>query len=244
MGKILRLNPLLIAAFFIFPIICCNKASDGEPPPPAELLTIIADAEGDGVIISWNDVSDVDGYLIITPDGDTIALDYDETSNNDNTPLSTGEYIIYAVQGFAKGDTSIISSAPFSYPANVTLYVWPHERCVFRFDTTGGVGINPPPDPSEADFYLNDITMPFEFTSADEPPYSGDRTTHIRNMGVVNFFEAPTSGYYSSEEVLTGDYYTFRVIGDYYAKVYVISTTDSTATFRYWFQTIQSLRLF
>jgi hypothetical protein len=204
-------------------------------------LIIIADAEGDGVIVTWHQVSDVDGYHVVTPDGDTVSLDYDETSYNDDFPSSTGTYIVFAVRGSINGETSQISTAPYASPAPETLYVFSHptKPCSFGWDAVTGIGST-----SIADFYLNDIAIPFQFTSADESPFNGERTAHIFNTGDTDFFEAPESGYYNSEVVTVGDHYAFNLMGDYYAKVYVTSTTDSTATFRYWFQTIQSLRLF
>ena len=64
-------------------------------------------------------------------------------------------------------------------------------------------------------------------------------------MGASDFSEAPTTGYYNTEGVVAANYYAFAVQGDYYAKVYVVSATGGAdATFSYWFQTIQSLRIF
>lgn len=237
-------NWFFLAALFIFAIMGCNKSSEGELPGITH-LEIVADAEGDGVILSWDVVHDVDGYDVVTPDGDTIELDWNENSYNDDSPSSTGEYAVNCFTGSAEGDTSQISSAPFAYPAEATLKAWPDDWCAFKFDTIPDIGINPPPNPSEADFFLNTNSMPFDFTSADELPYNGNRVCHILDVGDTDFYLAPSTGYYNTEGVNAGDYYAFNTQGDFYAKVYVTSAiVGQEATIIYWLQTIQSLRIF
>jgi hypothetical protein len=219
--------------------IGCSKSSEGQIPKTTN-LTIIADAEGDGVILSWDAIQDIDGYNITTPDGDTMELNWNENSYNDDTPSTTGEYVVNCFMGSLEGDTSQISSIPYASSTPVTLYVYSsNKEFTFGWDPTTGIGSH-----SFDDFYLNDITLPFDFTSGDEAPYNGDRTSHILNQGDTDFFIAPSTGYYNSESVYAGDYYAFNTQGDWHAKVYVTATTDSTAVFHYWFQTIQSLRIF
>jgi hypothetical protein len=244
MGKYLRLFAFMIMIYLIAIAIGCSKGSEAEPPPSPGPLEIMADSEGDGVLIAWNPVSNIDAFHIVTPDGDTATLDNEEIFYNDNTPASTGIYTVFAVRGSVNGDTSQISSAPYACPSENTLTAWPSEYSGFMFDTTDGVGINPPPDPSNADFFLYKMQTQLYFISADEDPFQGSKTTHIVRTGDQDFFEAPASEYFNSEVVTACNYYAFSLMSDYYAKVHVVSATDSTATFYYWFQTIQSLRIF
>jgi hypothetical protein len=216
---------------------------------PITGLQIMSDTEGDGVVITWDQISNIDGYDVITPNGDTILLDWDENSYNDDAPTSTGTYSVCSVLGALQSPYSSISDAPYASSSNQTIYVWSSvDPSGFGWNTLTGIGtvyncnsINS----AVIDFYLNDSTAAFDFTSADEPPYSGDKTTHILNMGNSNFYVAPSVGYYNTEAVVAGNYYAFEVQGNYFAKVYVVSATGgAAATFSYWFQTIQSLRIF
>lgn len=229
----------LFISILIF-LIGCNKSAEEGEALPITNLTIVADTEGDGVIVSWDEIQDIIGYIVITPDGDSISLEWSQNSYHDDNPLSTGVYIVYSYNSSDTGDTSLISNSPFAGPTEVTLYVWSHSTLPFGFlfDTLNWV------NQYVFDFYLNDNTAVFDFTSCDEPPYNGDRTCHILNMGNQDFLIAPTAGYYNTEPALEDTYYAFSLQGDYYGKVYVVSTTDSTATFIFWYQTIQSLRLF
>ena len=213
-------------------------------------LTIIADSEGDGVILSWSQVSWVDGYDLYTPDGDTIFLGFDISSYNDDTPFMTGTYFLHSVFGQYKSDPVTISSAPYMSTYFSTIYVWsnPTEPSGFGWDVLTGIGTVYECNSSNqgvVDFYLNDTLTPFDFTSADEVPYQGNKTTHIRNMGSANFYIAPSVGYHNTETATDGNYYAFSVEGYYFAKVYVVSISpNASATICYWFQTIQGLRIF
>lgn len=228
-----------LAASLIFFIIGCTKSSEGELPGITN-LAIVADSEGDGIILSWDLVHEIDGYNVITPDGDTMVLNWSENTYNDDSPSSTGKYVINCFMGSIEGDTSQVTSAPYASSSPETLYVFSsNKEFTFGWDATTGIGSH-----SFDDFYLNDIAFAFDFTSGDEPPYQGDRTCHILNQGNTDFYTAPSAGYYNSESVYAGDYYAFNTQGDWYAKVHVTATTDSTAVFYYWFQTIQSLRIF
>jgi hypothetical protein len=248
--KTLKWIPLVLLLPALFLLTGCPNPEEEGTVPNVTGLTIIVDSEGDGIIISWNEVTDVDGYDLYTPDGDTILLDYDETSYNDDAPSMTGDYEVVTVSGddYSSGVTA--STAPYVSSSNATIYVWsnPTDPSGFGWSTTTGIGtVYNCVDANKGvvDFYLNNSSMPFDFTSADEVPYEGDKVSHILNMGNSDFSLAPASGYYNTESVVSGNYYAINVQGDYYAKVYVVSATaDVEATFSYEFQTIQSFRLF
>ena len=237
---------LLIPALFL--IVGCPNPEEGEVPNITG-LTITADTEGDGIILTWNEISDIEGYDVITPDGDTILLEYDVNSYTDDAPASTGTYTVYAVDGGERGNASTISSSPTVSTSNVTLDGWGQtDPSGFGWTTSTGIGqeYSVVGDTYKAvmDFYFYDETTFFDFVSADEPPYEGDKNTGIVNVGQSDFTEAPATGYSTLEHVTSGDYYAFYVQGDYYAKVHVVSTTATSVTFSYEFQKIHSLRIF
>jgi hypothetical protein len=222
-----------------------------QKPPTPKNVTITSTASGLGVIISWDPVADVDGYDVITPDGDTIDwLDYTQTTYTDASPAYTGTYEIYSVRYNIRSDPATISSSPHVSTSNATIHVLsnPTEPSGFGWDTTTGIGTVydcTTANKNVVDFFLNDITAYFDFTSADEVPYNGDKTTHILYMGGSDFSVAPPTGYYNTENVVLGHYYAMRVQGDYYIKVHVVSaTTGVNATLYYEFQIIQGFRLF
>ena len=247
--KNLKWIPLVLLLPALFLLTGCPNPEEEGTVPNVTGLTIIVDSEGDGIIISWNEVSDVDGYDLYTPDGDTILLDYDEISYNDNTPSQTGTYEVVTVKDSDYSSGVTASTAPYVSTSNATVYVWTSaDPSGFGWSTTTGIGtVYNCIDANKGvvDFYLNNSTMTFDFTSADELPYQGDKVSHLLNMGTSDFSLAPLSGYYNTESVVSGNYYAIVVQGDYYAKVYVVSaTTGDQATFSYEFQTIQSFRLF
>jgi len=164
----------------------------GVPSPDNLLLT--ADAEGDGVIFSWNSVYGVDGYDIVTPDGDSIFLDYTVTSYHDDFPSTTGTYKVYSVFSGARSDPATISSSPYVSTSNITVYGWMETGpSGFGWNTTtgicqayscaGGAG-----NEGVIDFYFYDQSGYYHFISGDEPPYNGNKTSHILRTGTSNFF--------------------------------------------------------
>jgi hypothetical protein len=247
--KALKWIPLILVLPALFLLTGCPNPDEEGTVPNVTNLSITADSEGDGLLITWSEVSDVDGYDLYTPDGDTILLDYDETSYNDDTPSQTGTYRVLTVSGSDYSSGVTISSAPYVSTSNATVYVWTSvDPSGFGWNTTTGIGTVYNCNSSNTgviDFFLNNSSMPFDFTSCDEQPYGGDKITHILNMGSSDFSLAPLTGYYNTESVIAGNYYAMNVEGDYYAKVHVVSaTTDDEATFGYEFQRIQSFRLF
>ena len=244
-----KLLPLLLLLPVLFLITGCPNPEEEGTVPNVTGLTIIVDSEGDGIIISWNEVSDVDGYDLYTPDGDTILLDYDEISYNDNTPAQTGTYEVVTVSGSDYSSGVTASSAPYVSTSNATIYVWNStDPSGFGWNITTGIGevyncVSA--NSSVIDFFLNDETRPFDFTTASDLPYSGSKTTHIADRGTSDFDLALETGYSNTQLADVGHYYAMNVAGDYYAKVYVVSVSAGvSATFSYEFQTIQSFRLF
>ena len=220
----------------------------GQTPPKPPNLSIVADVEGDGVTISWDQIDIVDGYEVIIPDGDTISLNYDEPSYTDDFPLSTGTYAVYCVYETQLSDPATISSEPYASDSDIIISTSTSgEGSGFGWDPQTGIGTTYFLEDiykSVIDFYLYSDSLTFDFYSADEPPYNGDKTTDMLNMGTFNFFTAPPAGYNRREPVFSENYYAMRVQGDYYAKVYIVGIDSVSATFNYEFQTIMSLRIF
>lgn len=212
-------------------------------------LTINSIADGRGVIIRWNQIEDIEGYDVISPDGDTALLDWDQNSYSDDSPSSTGIYTVYAVDSGERGIPSTISSAPSVSTSNSTIYSWNSTTpSGYGWNYITGLGtfylcVNENRD--AIDFYLNDEMAPLDLSGCDEPPYSGDKTTYINDMGTDDFFLAPDSGLLKSVPVSLGTYYAMKVQSNHYAKVHLISVGDSTnVTFSFQFQTINGLRIF
>jgi hypothetical protein len=247
--KTLKWIPLVLLLPALFLLTGCPNPEEEGTVPNVTNLTITADSEGDGLIITWDQVSDVDGYDLYTPDGDTILLDYDETSYNDNTPSQTGTYEVVTVSGSDYSSGVTVSSAPYVGSSNLTVYGWNETGdSGFGFTVSTGscqtyscVGTT---YADVIDFFFYDQGGYYDFISGDEDPYQGNKTSHIVNMQTSDFVEAPASGYFNMEGVVAGNYYAVSVQGDYYGKLYVVSAGATDVTFSYEFQTIQHLRLF
>ncbi len=220
----------------------------GNTPPMPLNLSIRADAEGNGVILSWDQASNIDGYTLITPDSNVIVLFANDTSYTDDTPLTTGTYSLYSVYDSTLSDPATINDVPHISTSDAVVYVMGSGHpSGYGWDILTGIGsvyFCDGGNASVVDFYLYSDSLTFDFYSGDQVPYSGDKTTDILDMGTTNFFIAPETGYSSSATVVSGDYYAMKVEGNYYAKVYILSTNAISATFNYEFQLIQSLRLF
>jgi hypothetical protein len=217
----------------------------GETPPTPTSVSIRADGEGDGVVIRWDAMSNIDGFSLETPDS-TVTLNGDDTTYTDDAPSQTGTYTLYSMHGTTMSSPATVTSTPISSPSDVTVYT---------MDGPGGYGWDINTGEGEAyfldgghtsvvDFYLAEDTVTIYLRSCDQPPYNGDKTTDILDTGTTSFFIAPSAGYGTDAPVVTGDYYAMRVQGGYYAKVFMTSSDSTSATFNCWFQVVQSLRIF
>lgn len=251
MIKKMKWLPLVLLLPALFLMYGCPNG-DGGVPPKVTGLTIMADTEGDGVIISWNavDYEDLVGYDVVTPDGVTHELDYDVTTYTDDTPGLTGDYEVYTVGEDESSGAVIVSSAPYVSTSNINVVGWAVTGpSGFGWNTTTGIctpyscatGAG---NEGVVDFYFYDEGTFYHFVSGDEPPYNGNKTSHILNMGQSDFVTAPTTDYYNMEDVIGANYYAINVQGDYYGKIYVVTAGTDEVTFSYEFQTIQKLRIF
>jgi hypothetical protein len=237
-----------LAMLLIF-IWGCPNPEEEETVPKVTNVTITADSEGDGVIISWDEVSDVDGYDLYTPDGDTILLDYDETAYNDNAPSQTGTYTIYTVSGSNYSDPVTIDDEPTA-GTSVLLYMYnpsTSDPSGFGWNPVTGNGSTYQATAGNAaviDFYV-DTDFSFTAPANGGGSYTGDKTTYIIWIGTSNFVTAPLgpSGYSNYEAIQVG-YFAFLTEENHYAKVHVTNENGSTVTFDYEFQPIDYLRLF
>jgi hypothetical protein len=213
-------------------------------------IQISADTEGDGIVLSWDQMSNIDGYEIIVPDGDTFLLNDDEIVYHDDIPGLTGTYFVSTYRGEERSKPAQISTRPCMATFGIHLYVWSHATEPAGFGLKTATGAGSVYDCNEmnkdsVDFYLNDSTAVFDFTSGDQSPYEGNKSTGIFIMGPNNFFEAPAIGYINSSLVVEANYYAIKVQGDYYAKLFVVNVVSGTrATFHYDFQKIAGLRIF
>jgi hypothetical protein len=221
----------------------------GNTPLPPVNISIQSDSEGDGVIIGWDKTANIDSLLLVLPDSTVVALNADDTTYADDAPAQTGMYTLYAVHGGNLSSPATATSAPFASTSDVLLYRTQDGPGGYGWYVESGEGeayYLDGANTSMVDFYFAEdtLTLMWYLRSGDQPPYNGDKSTDILDMGTTSFFTAPLGGYGSEELVVVGDYYAMHVEGDYYAKVYVVSTDSLTMTFRYWFQILQSLRIF
>lgn len=242
----------IICAFtisLVFILGCPNPDDDDEKPPAVSGLTISADTDGDGVILSWNEVSDVDGYDVITPDGDTILLDYDQLNYTDDAPATTGTYTVYSVDGDTRSDAKTISDAPTT-DQSIILYMYDVQsttHSAFGWNPTTGNGQTYAATSANSaviDFYV-DTDFTFTAPANGSGSYTGDKTTYILWVGSSDFNLAQLgpSGYANFEDIQVG-YYAFMTEESHYAKVHVTAEDGQTVTFDYEFQTVTNLRLF
>jgi hypothetical protein len=218
----------------------------GNTPVTPSNLALRSDAEGDGVVITWDMMSNIDSLILVPPDSAVVTLNADDTIYTDDTPLQTGSYALYAIHAGNLSAPATVSSSAFASISDVTLDALQGPGG-YGWDITSGEGEALPlnsGNTSIIDFYLPEDTLTLYLRSCDQPPFNGNKRTDIQNMGTSSFFTAPLAGYTSEELAVVGDYYAMRVEGDYYAKVYVVDSDSTTITFRYWFQTLQSLRIF
>ena len=249
MIKKMKWLPLVFIIPALFLIVGCPNPEDpGDIPTPSS-VTIIATPDGLGVLITWNQETDVDGYDVVTPDGTTHELDYDENSYTDANPGQTGTYSIYCVIGSDRGNVAEVSSAPYVSTSNISVYGW-LETGDSGFGWTVATGLCQSyscagtANEGVVDFFFYDQGTYYHFISGDETPYNGTKVSHILRMGQSDFDTAPLTGYFNMEDVIAGHYYAINVVGDYYGQLYVTSATASSATFSYKFQKISKLRIF
>jgi hypothetical protein len=209
-------------------------------------LSLQADGEGDGVVLTWNTIGNIDSLLLVLTDSSVITLNADDSTYTDDTPVQTGNYSLYSVYASNVSSAAAASSDPVASTSDVILYL---------FDGPGGYGWDPASGEGEAyfldgghmsvvDFYVAEDTLMQYLRSGDQPPYNGNKTTEILDMGATSFFTAPSGGYGYEATVTDGNYLAMHVQDDYYAKVFLVSSDSASVTIRGWFQTIQSLRIF
>lgn len=218
----------------------------GNTPATPSNVSIRSDTEGDGIVISWDAMTNIDSFTLVMPDSSVLALNANDTTYADDTPLQTGDYSLYAVHGTEPSFPATVSSSPVSSASDVTVYTQDGPGG-FGWDTDSGEGeayFLDGGNTSVVDFYLAEDTLMMYLRSGDLPPYNGNKSTDILNMGGASFFLAPSAGYFNEEAVVASDYYAMRVEGDYYAKVCVVSSDSLSVTFGWWFQIIPSLRIF
>jgi hypothetical protein len=248
MIKNLRWLPLVLLIPALFFLIGCPNPEEGDVPNITN-LTIMADTEGDGIILTWTQISDIEGYDVITPDGDTILLEWDENSYTDDAPASTGTYTVYAVDGGERGNGSTISDAPTTGASNILHTYDPvgTTHSAFGWNATSGIGQTYSATAANADvidFYV-DTDFTFTAPANGNGTYTGNKTSYIYLSGTSNFVTAPAgpTGYANYETIQVG-YYAFLTQENHYVKIHVTSEDGSTVTFDYEFQTITDLRIF
>lgn len=223
-----------------------NFTTGNTPPAPVN-LTMQADGEGDGVVLAWEVVGTIDSLRLVLPDSvAVVTLNVSDTLYLDDTPSQTGDYNLYAVYSDNLSAPATVRSAAVGSASDVMLYLRDGPGG-YGWDTASGEGevyFLDGGHTSVTDFYFTEDTLMRYLRSCDQPPYNGNKRTDILDMGTTSFFTAPLAGYGTEAMVVDGNYFAMHVQDDYYAKVFVVSSDSTTMTFRCWFQTVQSLRIF
>jgi hypothetical protein len=217
----------------------------GQTPPTPLQFSLQVDQEGDGVLLTWESMENIDLILLDTPDTSSIQLDSTATSYADDTPAMTGTYSIYTVHGSDTSAPATASDTPIVSSTDVTI----DTTQGFSWNTSTGEGavyLRDSTNVSLIDIYLyaDTVLVQLYLFSGDHAPYNGAKSTGILNMGAFDFFTAPSTGYDSSAAVVAGDYYAIRVTDDYYAKINIVNADSTSITFGYQFQPKRFLRIF
>jgi hypothetical protein len=238
---------LLLIGALLF-LYGCRRGS-GVVEPPQEGRGIYATEDGAGIIISWNAVSDCDGYEVITPCGDTVCHLY-TTTYRDSYPAATGTYTIFSILGFARIPVDSFSSAPYESEPWIDLFCWGSDDgpSGYGWDTETGIGSTYEciaANKSFIDLFLYKYEYMLHLVAADEPPLNGNRATRIQRMDTTDFFIAPEASYKTGEFAAIGSYFALQFEDGHYAKLHISNGACNTViVFNYEFQTIRGLRIF
>ena len=226
---------------------------DTEPPAiPRGVLTTTGDER---VTIEWfpNGERDLTGYRIWRSE-DNVDFDLLEEVSSDtaryvDTDVINGSTYYYAVSAFDFDDNESdlspeeIADTPRPAGANVTLDDFNRlpERSGFDFSRPDKGAI--PWDAATTDVYFGvDTAVSDNFIYENVRYLYSDNTTIIQDMGYRDVFDAvdvsPLEGFVSEfVEIIEGHVYVLNTPDGNFAKIHMISVSDSAVTFDWAYQT-------
>ena len=250
-----------ILLLLIIPAIIIGLASCTNPAPvvgtPTNLEWTVG-TNGIDLTLSWTAVDDVDGYIVITPAGDTVEPD----TNVEYVFLDAivGTYSVLAFASAEYGTAATLSNAPYEQTTAMTIYP--------LSSTSGGSGFDLDPANGTAvivsladdtyketfDFYLNDDSS---FVSADDYTFTSGNGANITGF-INNGTTEPTactqyvsgSTYNNLESCVQDNYLMVYFLGstvtplDNYGIINLTAVTADNVVFTYKFQTLEGFRKF
>ncbi len=248
-----------ILIFLIIPAILIGLASCTNPVSTIGTPTNLAwtvGTNGIDLTLSWTAVDDADGYIVITPAGDTVEP-------NTNTEYIFADAIIgtYSVLAFASaeyGTAATLSNAPYEQTSAMTIYPLSSASGCSGFDITTSngtadtVSMADSTNAATVDFYLDNSLY---FSSADLfLTFTCDNKTRFLDSGTNEIVKCdeyiPGTNYFNKELAVSEHYYMVSfcetdATGPFYYGIIkdVISTADNVS-FKYEFQTLKGFRKF
>ncbi len=248
-----KLLLLIITAIIIGLASCTNPAPVVGTPTNLEWTV---GTNGIDLTLSWTAVDAVDGYIVITPGGDTV-----EPNTNTEYIFTDAEIGTYNVLAFASaeyGTSAPKSNAPYEQTTAMTIYPLSSTSGYSGFDITTSngtadtVSMADSTNAANVDFYLDDSMY---FVSADNfLTFTCDNKTRFLDSGTNAIVKCdeyiPGTNYYNKELAVSDHYYMVSfcetdVTGPFYYGIIkdVIVTADNVS-FKYKFQTLKGFRKF
>jgi len=257
-----KLGLMILVAGIVLMAGCAgdDPASPGGTLEDVTGLAIGSTSEGRDVVLSWDAVSDIDGYYVYfrettsgtwTEVGDVTETTFTDTAN------SSGYYAVMAYEGTntSANNSNIVDTMPNQIQADYT--IWDNhapdtEPSGFAFGETSGqtalvLSSN------DYDIYCFDGSWPQSpcgFYSGDKSPFGNGRETSMK-LAESTFAYPPTSGWWDSNYILQGDVIFCELLNGHYVKVYVSSVPQHSTqpasygiVFYYDYQPIEGLYLF
>ena len=234
--------------------------STGGTLPNVAGLQIDQASIGRDVVLTWDAVSDVDGYYVYfreTPDDDwTQVGDVMETAFT-HTAVSSGYYAVKAYKGTSTSAdySNVVDTMPNQIQATYT--IWDNhapvdEHSGFIFGATAGTTGLAPSSSFIQDIYCYDGNWPQSpcgFYSGDMPPFGNGNHTDMSAASSV--FGYPTESWWVTGYIVPGDVIFCELSDGHYVKVYVQSVSQHTTqpiahgiVFNYDYQPVEGLYLF
>ena len=235
--------------------------STGGALPNVTGLVIDPASTGRDVVLTWNAVSDVDGYYVYFRE--TVSADWTEVGNATattftHTAVSSGYYAVKAYKGTSTSSdySNVVDTMPNQIQATYT--IWDNhapadEHSGFIFGATSGQTGLAPGISFIQDIYCYDAGWPQSpcgFYSGDIAPFGNGNHTDMLDAGIIYGYPAGSS-WWTTGWIVPGDVIFCELSNDHYVKVYINSVpqypTQSAAhgiVFHYDYQPIEGLYLF
>jgi len=250
MKRILLL--LIIPAIIIGLASCTNPASVVGIPTNLEWAV---GTNGIDLTLSWTAVDDADGYIVITPAGDTVEPD----TNTEYifTDAIIGTYSVLAFASAEYGTAAILSNAPYEQTSAMTIYPLSSAHSSgFDITTSNGtadtVSMADSTNAANVDFYLDNSMY---FASADIfLTFTCDNKTRFLDSGTNAIVKCdeyiPGTNYFNKEQAVSDHYYMVSFCETdatgpfYYGIIKDVIVTADNVSFKYKFQTLKGFRKF